>query len=287
MSSQIMLYTGPGTSPLCSEALQDQIQSIVDDRIYSIRPITQFSDLFLDPNSIKSFFFPGGHVGSILSRTSIDTIKPVFDLLKKRHISYYGSCAGGMLATENLFLRVSSSNFINGFSTRGHSLLGALPCDAIAPLFPVTTSLEDFHLVTVQSHENSIPVPHIQGPAYLNLQIDNPAVKILTTYNEVLPPSSFVKFHGPGDFRLDSKINPATFFDSALYHPEDAPPILITSTHPEIDSTKILSERFKESFGATRVELEKLSEQMSTSDVARRALFRGYLKKLSIVCKPD
>lgn len=56
MSSQILLYSGPGAHFYCIEAMEKQIVEYCDERQYSIRKIDSFRDLISQAaNSTCSF----------------------------------------------------------------------------------------------------------------------------------------------------------------------------------------------------------------------------------------
>ena len=156
ISSKIMLYSGQGASPFCTQALENQLRDISDDRVHSISRFNEFSSLG-DPRELKAVVVPGGSAFLLYGKSGLlDNEETFKNTLDQHRISYYGACAGAILASSALYLdipgRIASDR---GFYMKDQPFLGLFPGRVIAPLFPKSPekniSINDFNLLDIRS----------------------------------------------------------------------------------------------------------------------------------------
>ncbi len=288
MSSQVLLYSGPGAGPFCTQALENQLKNLCDDRIHMIRSVNSLSDCWSDPESVKSLFIPGGNTAAMWVQGKVrESASNIRELLHRYKISYYGACAGGILAASTCHERFSiCSDTHPKFTTNESNYLGLFPGKVIAPLFPKPNlgklSVKDFNLRNVESvdGEMSILSALILSPGYLNAQ-EIEGTKILATYCDRFSHLEFAS----RPTEEGSAIGSQAISEALIYQGIDKAPALLTGSHPEIDSTAVRSEKFKGAFNATNEEQEELAGLMQTHDASRKNLLQGYFEKIGISCK--
>ncbi len=289
MSSQVLLYSGLGSNPFFTDILEEQFQHIADDRKYRITRINNFPtyDTVSDPNSVKALLVPGGNSAHMyLGTNMLSESQKVCDFIQTNKLSYYGACAGGILSTENNYLRDN------------HDMVGdygfislTFPCARIvqnvhsmAPLFPIESEedcVSNFTLRNIDINEignGQILLPHISGPGY---RIQNNSVEILSKYK--ILPSIVIQdrfknktIHIPQDEICESFIYST---------PNDGAKILATGTHPELSSSRVRSNQFKETFQVSSKKQEYWAKAMENSNSERVELLQKYYKLLDISCK--
>src|SRR5690242_17939392 len=109
MGSQIFLYSGTGAGPFCTQALENQLNSLVDRRFHIVNRISSFPNCFADPSSVSAICVPGGNAVYMLNMVSLDAKFSLKELFHKYQTSYYGAGAGGILASSGCF-----ETFFNG-----------------------------------------------------------------------------------------------------------------------------------------------------------------------------
>ena len=292
MSSQIVLYAGRGSGPLCAQALENQLLDLCDDRIYRISRIDLFSDFsnHSDPKSIKALFVPGGNALTMRdSNGLVELGSRVLSAVDRYGISYYGSCAGGILASSELYERFNDESFAMR-TDLAYRFLSLFPGKVIAPLFPKSTVRTPFvdrvRMLNIQKVDGEqISSAHISSPGYLNAS-ELFRTEVLATYTN----RSSVKLGIAEDrlLRVMKEVSPLEIAES-VYHVRSkggcSSSILLTGSHPEISSEIVRSEQFKTAFDATKEEQRELADAMQESDVSRKSLLKGYFEKIGITCK--
>ena len=300
MASQILLYSGPGAGQFCTEALKNQLEDIYDDRFHRISVINSFNEIIYHPNpqSVKAIFIPGGHASLMeLELSRDDTAKKITDLIDLYGTSYFGVCAGGIIASSSFFGRVPNKFSENGFflHDRKTTLGGLFPGNSAAPLFKVVSdnrtghlSIEDFKVLDIEltskPYDAPLEVAHLYGPFYLGIE-NSPNIKVLTKYTNC-PPISFGRGLSGGIFQLDHTITDQELPESLYYKRDSGAGLIATGSHPEISSRTILSEEFKSAFNLDTQLQRKISVSMESHDLGRKLLLKDYFEKLTIQCKP-
>ena len=286
MSSQVLLYTGRGAGPFCTYALHNQLANLLDKRFHQVTEINTFANCPQDPSSISAIFIPGGNAAGMLTNITEDAKSSLQNLFNKHHCSYYGACAGGIFAAKGCLETVST----NGANIRcikiiPYPLLEIFPGTVIAPLFPKPQQgkllINDFHLLNIQLADGShqtLSSAHILSPGYLDVSTLKGA-EILSTYET---PFSIKFAAEKGKAPLD--IAPERFCESVFYE-RDASRMVLTGSHPEVDSQAVLSEKFKEAFSATNQEQGQIAEKMKIYDVSRKALLEQNFKRIGLHCQ--
>ena len=292
MSSQIVLYAGRGSGPLCAQALENQLHDLCDDRIYRISCINLFSDFsdHSDPKSIKALFVPGGNALTMRdSNGLVELGSRVLRAVDRYGISYYGSCAGGILASSELYESFNDESFSMRSDSR-YLFLSLFPGKVIAPLFPKPTIRSPFvervRMLNIQRIGGDlISSAHILSPGYLSAS-EIFRTEVLATYTNRRP-VTLGRAEGLS-LREEREVSPLEVSES-IYHVRSrggcSSSVLLTGSHPEINSEIVRSEQFKTAFDATREEQRELADLMQESDASRKSLLKGYFEKIGIRCK--
>lgn len=293
MSSQILLYGGCGSGSLCVQSLEAQLRDLCDDRVHRVSVVESFS-LESDPKSIKALVIPGGHAGAMFFSGGLkETASRVKETIDRYKISYYGSCAGGILASSSFHDRITPGMVQNAFVSRSHKFLDLFPGKVVAPLFsnPMQEkrelSLEDFRIQNIEIVRSLGRQPlecgHILSPAYLNVEGIEGA-EILAKYTD-LPPFRFCSFKGNAGYEQERSIDPTEMAESVFYQRASGSLVLLSGAHPEIGSEQVLSMAFKEAFKASNEEQRQLADSMQATDVDRKLFIKENFEKIGISCK--
>jgi glutamine amidotransferase-like uncharacterized protein len=108
MSSQILIYSGPGAHPGFVKSMQNALEKTVDGRKYSIATINNYTANYAcSPDRPTSLLVvPGGN--AIKMAEKLHPIKEdISNLIKDRGVAYYGSCAGAIVSSKNYFERTT------------------------------------------------------------------------------------------------------------------------------------------------------------------------------------
>lgn len=308
MASQILLYSGPGTSSFCVQALENQLRDSCDDRIYSVARINSFNSLVstADLKSIKAVFVPGGYAPAMWIYDLEPNSAQVKTILDEYGISYYGVCAGGIVAARSVCYRLSSSIINNGFKDK-ENLKGTLdlfPARVIAPMLPKSgaplsatgqLNFKDLQIVNIgliqEGSSVSLDSLYILGPGYIKEAGVDERIQTLATYNIPLPSFNLVELEtgssslGVRNCRVLNRVNPTDVLESIYYKSPRGSKLLVTATHVEVDSVAVLSESFKEIAVMTNAEQKKMSDNLKPSDQQRKDLLKRNFEKIGIVCK--
>ncbi|MES2199458.1 MAG: BPL-N domain-containing protein [Chlamydiota bacterium] len=288
MSSKIMLYSGPGANPFCVQALEDQLKDLSDDRFHRIDHFKEFSALG-NAKEIKAVVIPGGNANEIYFESDLRKCERVFkNTLDQHRISYYGACAGAILASSSLQYGVQNSD--HGFCPLDNPFLGLFPGKVIAPLFPKSSgdkiSLTDFNMLNIdqsqEAFDKPIAVAHVLGPAFLNAESVS-RTEVLTTYSG-LPNLTFGKIEN-NTYIPSRYIRPSEISESIYHERDSGASMLLTSSHPEFNSKIVRSEGFRQGLGITKDQQEKVATKIEVDDIVRGILMKKNFEKIRIRCK--
>lgn len=286
MSSQIFLYSGVGAGPFCTSALENQLTNLLDPRFHAVKRIQSFPNCLADPSSISAVFVPGGNAVTMFSNITNDAKLSLKELFNKYHSSYYGACAGGILASSGCFetMFVSVRNDLQYIKKESYPLLEIFPGKVVAPLFerPASAKLSvtDFRQLSIHSVKaanQAFLSAHILSPGYLNVEAIEGA-EILSTYDTLLPIRCAAGRGEQGPL-LESSIS------ESLYYQSDASRMILTGSHPEVSSGAIRSETFKIAFGATNQQQNDIAVKMEADDVNREIMLRDYFIRIGLNCR--
>lgn len=285
MSSQVLLYTGPGAGPFCTKAFKNQLDQLLDKNFHTIREISSFPDCFSDPGSIGAVCVPGGNAASMYVTMTEYAKVSLKELFNKYTSSYYGACAGGILASNELIETYTSPNRADLQCAEPGSQLGIFPGRTIAPLFPKPTmgklSLTDFRLININligQIKSTFPSVHILSPGYLDVDQIKGA-EILSSYDTTFMTIRLAAAKGMQGAIVDQK----TFSESLFYQSKNTRMVL-TGSHPEIDSTAVNFEIFKIAFSVASLGQEKIVNQMQPDDSARRTCIKKNFETIGLHC---
>ncbi|CDZ80216.1 hypothetical protein BN1013_00722 [Candidatus Rubidus massiliensis] len=272
MSSQILLYNGFGSGPFCVEALKSKIEQVIDDRCHKITTVASFKDCLTDPKSIKAVVIPGGNALSTCAEAINNS--NVINFIKENHISYFGSCAGAILASRYLHMRDLDNNSLNIFRKNEYELCSLYPDDCVAPIYPLhkTITIDDFKITPIRYKNNNLKVAQILSPAFLNERSDCKTSIISTYVNE-----TSLTILDKGVFDLSQQT------ETLLYN--NGYKLLLTASHAEIDSKVVRTQLFKTTFSATLKEQAAFANELATDDLARDQMFTQNLQLLNIATK--
>ncbi|MBM3198814.1 MAG: hypothetical protein FJZ58_06130 [Chlamydiae bacterium] len=289
MSSQIILYTGPGSSATCAKALEEKVQDLLDMRIYRTVHIDSFARLssLSDPASVKALFVPGGYAPSMLTEgqgaAHAETITSLIDRYK---VSYYGTCAGGIIACADAYFPTTKPYTFVEYTGRTR-LLKLYPHGALAPLLPFEVektenpyeeriSIKNCKVFSVQKNNSSlVRTAYILGPGFFEgLHYG------MTRYKDLAKQPIAVNTKvGTMHFPIGNLV------ESVLYTRTSGAPIVLTGSHLEIESNSILSETFKEGFITTKEEQSKLATELEEDKEKRNALLQEHFINLHLQCR--
>jgi len=283
-----MLYSGPGANPFCVQALENQLKDISDDRVHSISQCTNLFSLG-NPREVKAIVIPGGQAFELYAKSGVLEREDEFKSLLDQHkISYYGACAGAILASFALHCGVPSSD--NGFLNYDSPFLGLFPGKTIGPLFQKSPekemSLSDFNRLKINSShkglDQSIVSAHILGPAFVNAA-SLLRTEVLSTYEElpVFTLGSIVN----KVYTASKPIRPSELAESIYHKRPSGASLLLTGSHPEIDSSMVRSEDFRQGLNITRAQQQEVVATMEVDDVSRKVLLKKNFEKIGIQCK--
>lgn len=283
-SSQVLLFKGTGAGPFCTEALENKLAHLLDPRFYVVNTIASFPDSFSDPASISAVYVPGGNAAQMLYSISSDAKSSLQGLFKKYQTAYYGACAGGILATSGCFETRPLSTHLECMRKNSYPLLEIFPGKVVAPIFPKPVDgklhLMDFRSLVIHTAKTTSQMltAHILSPGYLDVDQVQGA-EILSTYDAVATIRSATERDELGDV-----INPSRISESLFFQEGDSKMIL-TGSHPEVDSKAILSPKFKAAFSATNEEQQRISLQMAADDAARERLLSQHFQRIGLRCR--
>src|SRR5262249_26984019 len=102
MSSQVLLYNGPGADPFCFQAFRSQLYQALDNNFHIVEEISDFSQNFRDPSSISAICVPGGNAATMVVqiKETKNAKESLQELFNKYHASFYGAGAGGILVSS-------------------------------------------------------------------------------------------------------------------------------------------------------------------------------------------
>jgi glutamine amidotransferase-like uncharacterized protein len=295
MSSQVLLYTGAGAGPFCTKALKNQLDQVLDKKFHILKEISSFPNYFPDPSSIGAVCVPGGSAATMFVEMTDYAKGSLKELFNKYTSSYYGACAGGILASNELFETYTPSNgpdlqsLPNGVDLqcfKPYSQLGIFPGKTIGPLFPKPKtgklSLTDFRLININligQVKSTFPSVHILSPGYLDVDQIKGA-EILSSYS-----TSFMTIRSVADKgMLGSIVDQKTFSSESLFYQSKNTRMVLTGSHPEIDSTAAGFELFKRAFSATSLEQENIVKQMQPDVSARQNCMKKNFETLGLHC---
>lgn len=291
ISSKIMLYSGSGANPFCTQALENQLKDLSDDRVHSICRFENFNNLG-NSREVKAIVVPGGNANQIYIHSGLQGREEEFKgKIDSSKISYYGSCAGAILASSGIYYGIPGpSGKVNvGFHSREQPFLGLFPGKVVAPLFPKSEGMEislgDFNALDIRpSHsDEAIKSVHVMGPAFLYARRFF-GTEVLATYTS--PPDVTIIGELRGNVYITSKCVPPVEISESICHTRiSGAPVLLTSSHPEIDSRVVRSEDFKEGLKITRDQQKELADKMQVDDENRKGLLKRYFGKIDIQCK--
>lgn len=306
MSSQIVLYSGPGASPFCVDVLESKMQSLCDDRLYRISKVSSFLGHYLDPGKpVKALFVPGGNAAEMAVHSDLSMkvnfirgggvhcecpqMKRLESELKYGEISYGGVCAGGILACGSFYEKgLGDDNLRAEYHGKGAAYGSFFPAGVLAPLFPKPPAGQPFSLANIhfdpvvlpqiEGSNRSLPSFHVLSPGFIDFPKE---AEVLAKYGDTQPEEYKLI---QASFPLVRSVSRDLEVASSLYYRGEFP-MLITGPHFEVDSRDVLSERFRHEVSGSLEEREVLASAMEPTDEDRREVLRSFLVKLGIVCK--
>lgn len=289
MSSQILLYSGSGSDPFCVNSIERQLQELSDSNQHQIRRVNDFSNCWTDPKSIKTVVIPGGNATTMWINGGIEEQALVIKShLEKYKISYFGICAGAILATSQYFEQYNFLDQTCNIDNRPDKFLDIYKGTVVAPIFPKLVkplSFDNFKpcdITTIKTN-TCVNLGFILGPAFLDCDKILGA-EILSTYNQ-LPILKFIKLSwNPLTCTEISEIKADRIAESVLYKGENSSTVLLTAGHLEIDSQAVASDGFKRGFPGYK-NLNPLIQEFKRGDAARKKLLKSNFELLGITCK--
>ena len=288
ISSKIMLYSGPGAGPFCVQALENQLKDIADDRYHAISSCKNLLSLG-NPQEVKAIVVPGGHAMDIYANSGVLGCEEEFKgILDQHKISYYGACAGAILASSGLHFGVPGSD--RGFLSRETKFLGLFPGKTMGPLFQKSLgkeiSLSDFNRRKIKSSHPGLDQPmvsaHILGPAFLNATSFF-GTEVLSTYEEL--PSFTLGPIVNNVYTASRRVLTSELSESICHKRPGGASILLTGSHPEFDSAIARSEGFRQGFNITKEQQQDVVATMEVDDASRKILLKRNFEKIGIRCK--
>ncbi len=285
-----MLYSGLGANPFCTQALENQLRDLSDDRMHTVCRFDGVAALG-NEREIRAIIIPGGNANQIYFGSGLAGNEEGFIRKIDEHkIACYGACAGAILASEALYNEIPTPSIRNNtkFHEVGQSFLGLFPGKVIAPLISRSSqeqmSLSDFNILSIKSTYRDEPINsvHILGPAFLHAE-RVPRTEVLSIYAK---PFNVTLGDVKEDIYKTSTYISSREISESIYHRRmSGAPILLTSSHPEIDSTIVSSEGFREGVQITRYEQKQLVSMMKVDDEKRIDLMKRNFEKIGIQCK--
>ena len=246
-----------------------------------ITRIHSFSEGWSDPKRVKALFVPGGNASEMWIADLKEAVDSVREVILKYSIGYYGACAGGIIATSSHFERtyVGTTSQSLGFKTKAYSFLQLFPSSDIAPLIPIVNrpkfSAADFALRPIRLTSGKVmTTAHILGTGYLDVRVTE-ETDILATYTDLAAQT----------FLPQETIVPERICESLCYKPEGKGVVVLTGSHPEIDSQSVMHEEFKSAFNMSDREQQAAAETLRGGDAERKFLLRENFERMGIHCK--
>jgi Biotin-protein ligase, N terminal len=288
MSSQVLLYAGPGAHAFCTTALRNQLNQHLDYNLHTIKEISSFPDHFSDPSSISAVFVPGGNAATMICEMTETAKKSLKEFFHQYPSSYYGAGAGGVLASDQVFDTYTLPDKSSLQCMQPNPYLGIFPGKTIAPLFSKAPlgqiSLTDLRLLNIRLSEltkSTFPSAHVLGPGYLNVNQITGA-EILSSYD-----TPFMTIKSAAEKGMQSTILDQKTLAESVFYQSNGTKMILTGTFHEIDSTAVASALFKTTFKATDQEQQKIVQQMQPDDAARHSFIKKNFEKLGLNCIPD
>lgn len=300
MSSRIDLYIGSGensgVSAWCAEIMKSSLEKVIDARIHQIREITSLETwLATDLKSVKALVIPGGNAAFMLYDLKSNEDLKLLEMSKLfQKVSYYGSCAGAILAGSKLYQPAPKKCLdqfgINTYNAKHDSYLNWFPGSALAPLSSNTVP-DEFsekkivlrNIKTFSGNESkTIQTTHLLGPGFLNSNII-PRTEVLATYDE-FDTYNMTSFSAKDNCWYFNEVIDTQMVAESLFYKqtEESPGMILAGSHPEITSQDILKYSTRDAFKLTEKQQAKLSQLMKDGDNDREVFFKQNLNKIGI-----
>lgn len=319
MSYQVLLYSGSGAGPFCTYALKECLEEHLDRNFCQINETKEMDlDSQVDMQSVKAFFVPGGNAAAMVAAhffdcDSIDSnvdyskMAAVRERMDRFGVSYYGECAGGILASHDLHQSISkrmyrkspegNKEYHNMFLAESQNYAGWCPVKSISPLKTQeakTRTIADFKLHTVQIWEErklkSVQIPFIFGTAYTQYTALQDRMSDVGTFQF---PFRFAYSSINRDCKaVPSSAIPCQNLYAAVFHKRINPSgmtsqVILHGGHPSIGSTQIESDLFRRTFNATSDQQNQLAEEMRLFDIGREEMVRSHFREMGLDCRPN
>lgn len=295
-SSQILLYSGVGANLLCVDSLEKKLGHLIDEKTHCVRKITDFNDIFRQEQGTKTLFIPGGNALEMAKASDLESCAfRVRNCLNNNNIGYFGICAGAILGASNYHSILPPSLKIpNTFLENKHPapLLKLYPGSCLAPLFSYERSVSaNVRICKFKQQDSSLVNSlNIFGPGFFSAETI-PDTEILSKYCELPEQTLFQNpknlsmpaFFGNNFERTVSIIlNGSDIAETVFYQAQNKPPVLLTGSHLELDSTIVASELFRKTFPDRSFNpIETRLLETLNSDL----ILNGYFQKMGISCK--
>jgi glutamine amidotransferase-like uncharacterized protein len=276
-SSSIQVYTGDGSSSLCSQGYIREITDLVDPGYHKIEEFCAGYDAGLDRGSVKLVVIPGGNSFEMIpSMTRLSS--KIQEAVHKRKASLLGSCAGALVCTSN---GIDPYNKDVDFTY-----------DSRLTLNPLKTRFPYYlpHSSSYKDPENKSAIEVEWLPSYGNYSSRNcllyhafgPAFPMETIpTHERFNVRPLVTYRTPGS--ASQADGPAAA--AVLYRPaeEGASPRLFTGVHPEIGVEDFSSPVFLKQFDeSNKSHVVNLTNQLQGSEQIRKEMLRSWLLELGL-----
>lgn len=289
MSSQIAVYAGPGVDSFCLEAINRQLDEIANLNCHKITQFTDPNDLWKDPKSLRAIVIPGGNAAVMWGLTWHHQAFIIKKYMESYPISYYGICAGAILASAACFERARFTTE-NHFSNLGHKYLGIFPGYSIAPIYYSKDrgelTISDFKSPLLTYDNISLETPHILSPGFIDCDKLN-QTSCLSSYPDLIDctflennsyRSNYVKFQA-------GIVKAERIFDTVFYEGIPGRPILLTGSHFELDSKALTTDFFNKMFNSDDdLEHKKIVVSFEKNDILRKKVLQKNFEKLQISC---
>lgn len=273
--SSIQIYNGSGTSDVCVQAWQREINANVDLRNYKLEFFNRNDSSGFDRGNVALVLIPGGHAVKMTDELE-ELSGKIKSAVYNDSFSFLGSCAGAVVCAQFLTAGYSKLNSHVNFSQ--FSGLDFNPLDTTAPYYlPNTQSTSD------PTNECAIEVEwpgnrrsrsyYGFGPAFSKKKlnaIDPYESRVLATYitsgcmKAADEPVAAVSFQRP----------------SSMYSVYS---VLLTGIHPEIGLEDISSRAFAAQFTHANADHPQfLASQLFPCEAERKEICRSWLKILGL-----
>lgn len=283
MSKEILIYTGIGTETLCSQSLEAQMLNLINPNEFRVRQITNFGEMsvYSQISSVAALFIPGGNATNLFADSDLLACsKQIKDSMEGHKISFYGSCAGAIVASSKMHAVFRTNDCGNIFLKRADTCLNLFPGSVLAPILQSRSfrpSAADFILADIEQERIKTSVAHILGPGFLDVSHTKGA-KELSFYTN-LPRLSFSDLAPGKEIPIEKhRISESVFYESVFGNR-----MVLTGSHPEIGSAEVLNNRML-SFNATTEEVNRIAEILQPSDKERKNILRSHFKMLGLSC---